>query len=368
MQQEIHGDSLSTVPRQCDSVLQEFHRRLPTAPRQCGGVLQEFHCPLPQGSEAVCKAPAGLRGTKVWAPRELQQHRQTERQGVPRAAMDRDRRTKGQTQPLRRCHSERAHAHTPARFAIPVSKTSRPLPHPTALHPTAPSRTSPHRTALRPTPAHPAPPHPTPPHSTPLHSTPPNSTPPHPTPSTPHHSTPLHCIALHCTPLHNTRLRRGPRHVRGVVCRQTPCGMGDACKEGYWTRHHASLQERQIPYTTAKKILLCTADCAFWFYLFCLGGLNLPPPRTAQGTKDSPGVDTAVGSMGSPRWVSRQSRALSVGVKTNAMYRSARYGRECSATSGSDCNSDRPIRMPPMNVIAPCALSQRSCVKRAPHC
>ena len=58
--------------------------------------------------------------------REVQRHWQAERQGVPKAALNRDRWTKGQTQPP--CHTERAHAHTLARFAIPVSKTSRPLP------------------------------------------------------------------------------------------------------------------------------------------------------------------------------------------------------------------------------------------------
>ena len=48
----------------------------------------------------------------VWALWELQLHRQVERQGVPRAATDRDQRTKGRTQPPRRCHIERAHTHT----------------------------------------------------------------------------------------------------------------------------------------------------------------------------------------------------------------------------------------------------------------
>ena len=128
---------LPTAPRQCGSEKQEVPCLLPqgneaacsrrptahsTALGQCYNEMQEFHCPLPQGSEAVCKAPAGPRGTKVRALQELQRHRQAERQGVPRAAMDRDRWTKGRTQPPRRCHTERARAHTPARFAIPVRR------------------------------------------------------------------------------------------------------------------------------------------------------------------------------------------------------------------------------------------------------
>ena len=90
----------------------------------------QFHCPLLQGTEAVCKAPIGPAGTMVRALRELQQHKKVERQAVPRAAMDTHRRMKGRTQPPRRCHTDRAHTHTPARFAMPVSKTrtSRPLP------------------------------------------------------------------------------------------------------------------------------------------------------------------------------------------------------------------------------------------------
>ena len=55
----------------------------------------------------------------------------------------------------------RAHAHTPARFAMPVSKTSRPLPsgnsafgipHHTTLHYTTPHLTSPHHTTPHHTP------------------------------------------------------------------------------------------------------------------------------------------------------------------------------------------------------------------------
>ena len=63
MRQCIAGVPLPTTPRQCSSVLQEFHRH---APRQCGSVPQEFHCPQPLGSAAVYR-----RSTTAHCPKAV---------------------------------------------------------------------------------------------------------------------------------------------------------------------------------------------------------------------------------------------------------------------------------------------------------